>query len=96
MASKRVRAESLPGGMLASDSREALEALRVRVVEALSEAKPGEVAALARQLTIIIERLGDLAPVEVDFVDDLARVRAERIAGADGSGRSSGRVGRGG
>jgi hypothetical protein len=66
------------------DPRTSLEALRDELAEALEAADPAVKAQLAGQLRAVLKDLSSLSDDrEVSTADDLAKRRADRIAGAD-------------
>lgn len=66
--------------LLSDDPGVALRALREVLVGRLGEAKPGESAALARQLADVMARIAGLPGEEKSDLDDLADRRAARRA----------------
>jgi hypothetical protein len=71
--------------------RAALEALRDRLATDIEAADPKAVAALSRELRIVMAELDALRGGEAgDTVDDLAKRRAARRAGAADQGGAAG------
>lgn len=64
------------------DVREALSALRDLLVARISDAVPGETAALAKQLADVILKIDSLPSVEKSELDDLEAKRAKRRSAA--------------
>ena len=70
---------------------ETLRALRDALAATIDGCEPKEMASLARQLTIVLAQIDELAPVvvEVDAVDEIAARRAaRRTGGAKGAARA--------
>lgn len=63
--------------------REALEAVRDRIADELDNSDSSSaVASLARQLTVVLEKLESLPTAERSGLDDLEQRRADRRAAA--------------
>lgn len=68
------------------DRRVALVALRDHLARTITAAEPGQVAALARQLTLVLEALDAMtAGTETTALDELTARRAARRAGGSGT-----------
>jgi len=76
-------ADGLSGAVATGDRRQGLEALRGVLARSIEDAEPREVAALARQLALVLKELDEL-PAEkgASTFDDLASRRRDRIAKA--------------
>jgi len=71
--------EGLSDAVASGDRRRGLEALRRHLAATIEDAEPREVAALARQLTIVLKELDDLPAVKGrSTFDDLAARRRDR------------------
>ena len=77
--------ESLSEAAASGDRRRGLQALRGRLVAALEECEPREVAALSRQLALVLKELDELPAAKgASSFDDLASRRAARKSAASG------------
>ena len=87
----------LTAAVSSGDRVEALTALRDTLAESIEAADPGQVAALARQLSLVLAELAELNPnTEGDIVDDLAARRVERLSGTDAARGAAAKRKRGG
>lgn len=76
---------TLPEVVAGGDLRASLEAVRDDLARRVPGAETREVAALARQLTMVLRELSSLpSPATESVLDDLANKRANRIAKAAG------------
>lgn len=76
---------SLPEEVASGDLRRSLVALRDVLAVTLTEAEPKERAPLARQLTVVLERIAAIPEAEEESLTDELRRRREarrRVAGA--------------
>lgn len=73
-----------------ADTREALEALRDRLADAIEIAKPAELAALARQFADVRLKLDAITSPERSEYDDLATRRDARRAAIPDTSADSG------
>lgn len=64
------------------NKRESLEAIRAKLAAELDGAGPREAAALAKQLTDVIEKLDAIPVAKGSVSDDLRTKRADRLAKA--------------
>ncbi len=64
------------------DRRRTLEQLRDYLARSLMDVEPKNAAPLAKQLADVVRELNEMPATEANELDELARQRAARVAGA--------------